>query len=1122
MSINTPINIADQYNILKSTRYNLDSINLDPRLVSATHTYTEFHGNYKNFSYDFINFIIKLKRKVNNVLYVDFITCNIFTNEDHQHDIAKLFQEHNISIRYSTNEFGYQMGDYILEYPNKVDIYNIYFTHKLHLWRHVLSGSGIEITKDQLNLYNISYNVNKKTYKLHNNTVMPNNVYIKISDGETFDGNNKTITVSGVSYGFLYVDDVKYINDYPVIKNLNSIATVGANGGGILQAYCNNFKIINCKHIGSLVGTHAGGMCSKPLGYFDQTHNNKWGFKIINCEHDGDMNNSYVGGIIGGGYANNISINLYVNISIINCTNNGNITNEYCGGICGTHNMYGCFGNNNYGKFNCKIIDCVNNGNINGNYNGGLCTGCDNYGGNKDGGGCFGNNNYGKFNCKIIDCVNNGNINGNYNSGICVGGNNYISTNINSIIINGGGCFGNNNYGKFNCDIIKCINSGNLNGSFNGGICAGGNNYVADDNGVGIINGGGCFGNNNYGYLRCNINKCINNGNIIGDYIGGICASGYNDIYQFSNSSGGTIINGGGCFGNNNYKKLKIIIYSCKNEGNIIGNNCSGVCCSSYNYIELEDYSCYINGGGCFGNNNYGNFKCEIIKCINRGYLTGLYNGGICSFYMNLMNNSCGAINGGGCFGNNNYGFLECNIIKCINYGNITSTYSCAGICLSGSNIMYYYTKPIISESIINGGGCFGNNNNNICKCTIIKCINNGNMYGSYNSGICVCQINYIYIVFNITVPITINGGGCFGNNNNKKLTINIYKCTNNGNISGNYSSGMFNDIGNVNLNLYYNMFYVIRGGGCFVNNNNGIISCIINKCINNSIISGNNNGGICNGGCNMILDAFAFGGGCFGNYNNKIINIIIKKCINNTIINGNNNAMFSGHVFDVGGLVGSVQFCACNYNKGTINVIIKACVNKCLIIGIYNGGYFNNVCGCYNYATLDGYPSVLNFLVESCVLYGSITNLNNSNPSGGLFSNIVLCYNDMSINKIKIKKCKFNIYIEGITSGIITGGYINYSNNSSNKLNLDKCKFIASGYNIGLFGGYLNVLSDINSQTNIKHIRYYNDNINTFIIMPYNITINTFNNINLSHIKIYSTEKYLLLQPNYLYSLKS
>jgi hypothetical protein len=66
----------------------------------------DYSNDYLNFPRDFINFIITLRKKHDTCkLYINFITCSVHTNANHQHDIDKLLREHDITIRYSTNDW---------------------------------------------------------------------------------------------------------------------------------------------------------------------------------------------------------------------------------------------------------------------------------------------------------------------------------------------------------------------------------------------------------------------------------------------------------------------------------------------------------------------------------------------------------------------------------------------------------------------------------------------------------------------------------------------------------------------------------------------------------------------------------------------------------------------------------------------------------------------------------------------------------------------------------------------------------------------------------------------------------------------------------------------------------
>jgi hypothetical protein len=492
----------------------------------------------------------------------------------------------------------------------------------------------------------------------------------------------------------------------------------------------------------------------------------------------------------------------------------------------------------------------------------------------------------------------------------------------------------------------------------------------------------------------------------------------------------------------------------------------------------------------------------------------------------NLVTNSIAVINGGGCFGNNNQGDFTSKFIKCTNNGNITGNYN-AGICVGGFNALLNSTlNAVIISCTINGGGCFGNNNKDIFKSSFIKCKNNGNMNGNHNGGICTGDNNNIINTFNGESDNMINGGGCFGNNNQGTFKSVIYKCEHRGNIDGNFSCGLFNNNGNICINDQSNVTSnnFINGGGCFGNYNTGILYCDIIKCSCIALMNGNYNSGICNGGSNLLADNTTIkGGGCFGNYNERNINVQVESCNINVIITGNNcSSMFVGTIANhSNNIFGTEHFCACNYNLGVIKAAVNNCAIKYQLNGSYNGGIFND-------AVVSNNGNNCSMIIDSCNISGSIINTNTVVAScGGIFNSDVLCSNNAnSINKINILNCIFNIYAEGNYIGVLAGIRVNSYNTllSVNKFNVTNSKFkIISNNNtgIGLFGGVICISSDNNSQININQVDIHRHNVLSYIIMPYNdFYINVYNNINLRCINIYDS-KYLLLQPNYLFSQK-
>lgn len=375
---------------------------------------------------------------------------------------------------------------------------------------------------------------------------------------------------------------------------------------------CTNNKITSCSSYLPIGGIRCGGIIGRN-GKADITSCINYGDILLNQNKlsNGNNSNSLSGGICGTGFEGNLS----------KCINYGAINGAQSAGIiAGTGN-------------NINITDCNNYGIINGFVSAGIASGIQK------------NSNY-VTNVTIKNCNNyfTGKIVGDRCAGIIFtigqGVEALVENCINFADQSGDLCAGiisqigyNPNSVKSNVIIDSCINEGNI-----------------SNRGAGIVRV--CFNNE-----TVKIIKCINNGDLLGQYSAGIMQYG---------------------------DKLEIL--ECYNNGSIISAYCSGIFdfgSFSYNLIINKCYNDGIilgkNSSGIIGNDALG----KISNCINAGSVSGEGAGGICGpgcapsvIIDNCINN--GEIDGnnaGGIFGAWCQGTAE----NCINAGGVTGV-SAGGI----------------------------------------------------------------------------------------------------------------------------------------------------------------------------------------------------------------------------------------------------------------------------------------------------------------------------------------------------------------------------------------------------------------------------------------------------------
>lgn len=153
-----------------------------------------------------------------------------------------------------------------------------------------------------------------------------NSNYINLLTGYTFDGNNKTIDISGITTSGLFISGGSDIT----IKNLGVINGSTATGGGlIMRGSQDNFIIENCYSTGTISGTNDSGTGSGGIVGSSAAGSLNSSAIIRNCYSTGAITGRDCGGIVAD-YAGERGV-----CTILNCYSKGTISGQEAGGICG-------------------------------------------------------------------------------------------------------------------------------------------------------------------------------------------------------------------------------------------------------------------------------------------------------------------------------------------------------------------------------------------------------------------------------------------------------------------------------------------------------------------------------------------------------------------------------------------------------------------------------------------------------------------------------------------------------------------------------------------------------------------------------------------------------------------
>ena len=494
---------------------------------------------YRYFSDTVIDILRSLSvSSVTDGLTVDILSCNL-NEAAYAEEVKKIETDLGINIRFSVDKTGNPSGgaNWILESEEPaVNVRDIYFTDGVLAWNGVLTT---DITSDVKNndyaLY-ISWNGGTNTFTVQQNFIwtvlglVDPDSFITLGAGETFDGNNKTIDISGLSWDGLIASSATSFPTAPLIKNLgviNGDIGVPSGGGAIVRLGQQFFKVENCYSTGAITDLFAGGIAGGSAGGGLNGE-----CDISGCYSTGDISGQNAGGIVGlnagdfGGLCR-----------ITNCYSTGDIIGPTAGGIAGE-------GAGQLGS--CIITNCYSSGDIIGADAGGIA------------GQIAGNSGI----CTITDCYSTGYIIGQNAGGIAgaVAGTNAGTCTISGcystgyIDASGGGIVGALASFFGTCIISECYSTGDISGDDAGGIAgifAGNDGTCTISNcySTGPISGGDAGGiagaNTGAAGGTCSILDCYSAGVISGGNAGGIAGS---------NAGTCTIIccvcNGGTIFGN--------------------------------------------------------------------------------------------------------------------------------------------------------------------------------------------------------------------------------------------------------------------------------------------------------------------------------------------------------------------------------------------------------------------------------------------------------------------------------------------------------------------------------------------------------------------------------------------
>ncbi len=640
------------FNVPNIPTTNTTSVSNDsPSDMTELMTSTIKGDKYLFYNDNVISLINSIKGHCSGKLIVDILSCSLSMPE-YKEEVLKIESDLDIDIRFSTDLTGNpaEGRNWVMEseLPSIVNVRDIYFTDNVLSWTGVLNNNiTAAIKAGGLFAPYISWNATTKTFTLLQNIVWTSFVtatginltdYIAVNATEVFNGNNKTIDLTGVSNWLgLFISTGTDVVNLPRFINLGMInGTSLANSAGyIMRQDCRRFQVEDCYNTGLVNGAYSGGIAGYRAGYIGSAGVGK----IYRSYNTGTITGAYAGGIAGFSVGNSSGI-----LIIDDCYNTGAVSGIESGGITGPKA--------GEGSGNVTVSNCYNTGNITTDGSGGICSD-------------FAGFNYGRV--TITDCYNTGSLTGRYCGGIvgytagryfgivtitnCYNTGSFVGWDVGGIAGHRSG------EDRANVTISKCYNSADITTPYAGGICgsviAYNSGLVTVENcyntglvstfaGGGII-GGQCGDTNGTVVVR----NTFNTGNITQNGCGGILGNFAGNVggtitlskcYNIGNILGSSIFSGtltGSWTGANNGI---ITIEDCYNTGNISGGYCGGICGADVarspittNTSTVTIRRCYNSGiksatsGSIGGYNvrNSPNGTLTIVDCVVNGGITG-------------------------------------------------------------------------------------------------------------------------------------------------------------------------------------------------------------------------------------------------------------------------------------------------------------------------------------------------------------------------------------------------------------------------------------------------------------------------------------------------------------------
>jgi hypothetical protein len=305
---------------------------------------------YQNFSNKLIDIIKAFRDRISNgeQFIVDLLTCDL-NSQSFKDEVMKIEGDFGVDIRYSVDKTGNPASgaNWILE-SDGVNVQSLYFTNEVLGWNGLLATDITASIKAGTYAAYITWNAGTSTFTVQQNFLWSalgladTDSYIALGAGETFDGNNKTINITGYNFWRgLFSTGGTSLATGPTIKNLGILnGNISTFGGFFIRREQSYFKVQQCYSTGNITNNYAGGIS----GYWSGKNGS---CTITNCYSTGNLVGS--GGIVG----ENAGTNGYCLVT--NCYSTGNALGIYTGGIAG-------FYAGQQGR--CDISNCYSTGSI--------------------------------------------------------------------------------------------------------------------------------------------------------------------------------------------------------------------------------------------------------------------------------------------------------------------------------------------------------------------------------------------------------------------------------------------------------------------------------------------------------------------------------------------------------------------------------------------------------------------------------------------------------------------------------------------------------------------------------------------------------------------------------------